>query len=101
MNRITKRYLVTLALGITGPCLIGLGLFATGIMESRKTGLGLVGGIIIVACFATTAVLVAREKGRSLWYGMAGWIAPLLPIVLLLPYTKKRRAELLGVEQSE
>ncbi len=55
---------------------------------------------MIVVCATTTAALVAREQGRSLWYGLAGWIAPLLPIILLLPYTKKRRAELLGIERS-
>lgn len=60
----------------------------------------MIGGIIIVGSFAVTAALVAREKGRSLWYGLAGWIAPLLPIILLLPYTKKRRDELVGLGQS-
>ena len=94
MNRVTKSYLVTLALGVVCPAVIGAA--AVPIIDR---GAGLIGGIMIVGSFAVTAALVAREKGRTLWYALAGWIAPLLPIVLLLPYTKERRAQLMESEQ--
>lgn len=99
MTRVTKRYLATLGLGLACPVLIAAAAVRViGAGESAATGL--IAGIMIVGSFAVTAGLVAREKGRSLWYALAGWIAPLLPIILLLPHTKKRRAELMGIAQS-
>ena len=91
MNRVTKRYLITLVLGVACPVLIGAPAVAM-----INSGAGLIGGGIIVGSFVVTAMLVAREKGRSLWYGLAGWIAPLIIVVLLLPHTKTRREELMG-----
>ena len=94
MNRVMKRYLITLALGVACPALAGA--LAVVIIESGQSKeAGLIGGVMIVGSFVATAMLVAREKGRSLWYGLAGWIAPLLIVVLLLPHTKRRREELM------
>lgn len=97
MNRVIKRYLATLTIGIAFPALVG-GIAYIIIEHGESGAAGLVGGIMIVGSFVATAILVAREKGRSYWYGLAGWIAPLLVIVLLLPHTKKRREELMRAE---
>ncbi len=37
MNRIAKQYLATLALGIACPCLVGFGIFATGIIDPNNS----------------------------------------------------------------
>lgn len=94
MKRVTKRYLIALVLGVACPVLVGAIAFAIVKLGDSQVA-GLIGGVMIVGSFAVTAALVAREKGRSLWYALAGWIAPLLPIVLILPHTKQRREELM------
>lgn len=98
MNRVVKRYLLALVLGVACPVLISA-VAGVIIEKGNSAAAGIIGGLMIVGSFAVTAALVAREKGRSLWYALAGWLAPLLPLVLLLPHTKNRRRELMGIEQ--
>ena len=93
MDRVAKRYLTTLVLGIAFLAIVGV--IAWPIIESDDP---IVGKIMIIGSFVFTGTLVAREKGRTLLYGLAGWIAPLLLIVLLLPHTKERREDLMKSE---
>jgi hypothetical protein len=49
--------------------------------------------VIGLAIFAAAAYLVAREKGRSIvWVGAVFFVAPLLLVLLLMPYHAGRRA---------
>ena len=90
MNREDKRYGVTLALGITFPALV-----AVLALAGRGTGLpGWICAILIVGSISVSAGLVAHEKGRSPWWALAGGWPLLLLIILFLPYTEHRRAEL-------
>jgi hypothetical protein len=95
MNRVWKRYLATLVITIVA--VFAIMALAVQLIERADTPeMGYLAGIMIVGTFGIAAALVAREKGRSYGWALAAFIAPLLPIVLLLPHTKKRRAQLLN-----
>ena len=98
MSTTAKRYVITLVLGllIVGCCgYLGAKLLGDPGDSSENAGQrGALGGILIVGSFAIVAFFAAREKGRSLMWLLAGFIAPLLPIILLLPHTPERRATL-------
>lgn len=103
MNNVTtKRYFITILLVTVSsavPFLLMVGLrYANLKLHIINEGLAIIGSILaVVLWFSFAAALTAREKGRSLLWGIAGLgLGFLLPIILFLGYTEERRNQLNG-----
>lgn len=95
----TERYFATLVISITV-------LAATGFLLGQILGppdsrgykfdntVSMIAGIFFLAVWGSVAGFVAREKGYSLFWIFVSFIAPLMIVLLLLPYTKERRKQL-------
>lgn len=95
----TERYFATLVISITVLATTGF-LLAQVIGPPDSSGykfdstVPIIAAIFYLAVWGSVAGFVAREKGYSLFWIFVSFIAPLMVVLLLLPYTKDRRKQL-------
>jgi hypothetical protein len=104
MKNSTRRYLITIGCFILGfltfGMILGIMLTIASPGSPRDISLppivGVIFTVIFYGCWITGAVFIAREKGRTWFWGIASMIAPLMLVLVLLPHTKERRMALDG-----